>query len=175
MASTATVGTHTSPKQRFLETYEEEHAKTRRVLSAYPVDKAEMRPSPNCKTARELAWIFALERGLGMTVFNDGFATRGPSGKPPEAPASWDAVLTAIEKGHKDFGDLIRSASEEKLSQTVKFFVAPKTMGDIRRMDLLWFLLHDEIHHRGQFSIYLRVAGGKVPSIYGPSEAEPWM
>ena len=32
----------------------------------------------------------------------------------------------------------------------------------------------DQIHHRGQFSIYLRMAGGKVPSIYGPSaDAEP--
>ena len=64
---------------------------------------------------------------------------------------------------------------DEKLMETVKFFVAPKTMGDVRRMDVLWSLLHDEIHHRGQFSIYLRMAGGKVPSIYGPSADEPWM
>ena len=28
---------------------------------------------------------------------------------------------------------------------------------------------------RGQFSVYLRMAGGKVPSIYGPSADEPWM
>lgn len=46
---------------------------------------------------------------------------------------------------------------------------------DQMSMDLLWFLLFDEIHHRGQFSIYLRMADGKVPSIYGPSADEPWM
>jgi uncharacterized damage-inducible protein DinB len=63
---------------------------------------------------------------------------------------------------------------DEKLSETVKFFTAPKTLGDIRRIDFLWFLLSDEIHHRGQFSIYLRMADGKVPSIYGPSGDEPW-
>jgi uncharacterized damage-inducible protein DinB len=171
MASTAST---TSPKQRFLETYEQEHQKTMRVLRAFPADQSEFRPSERCKPARELAWIFALERGLGTRVFNDAFAKAGPSGKPPDAPASWDAVVDAAEQTHKQFADLIRSAPEEKLDETVKFFTAPKTLSDIRRIDFLWFLLHDEIHHRGQFSIYLRAAGGKVPSIYGPSEHEPW-
>ena len=32
----------------------------------------------------------------------------------------------------------------------------------------------DSIHHRGQLSVYIRPAGGKVPSIYGPSGDEPW-
>jgi uncharacterized damage-inducible protein DinB len=36
-------------------------------------------------------------------------------------------------------------------------------------------MLCDQIHHRGQFSVYLRMADGKVPSIYGPSLDEPWM
>jgi uncharacterized damage-inducible protein DinB len=30
-------------------------------------------------------------------------------------------------------------------------------------------------HHRGQLSVYLRLADGKVPSIYGPTADEPWM
>jgi uncharacterized damage-inducible protein DinB len=171
MASTAST---TSPKQRFLETYEQEHERTMRVLRAYPADKAEFRPNNLCKSARELAWIFALERGLGTHVFNDAFAKAGPSGKPPEAPASWEAVVDAAEKTHKEFADLIRSTPDEKLDETVKFFTGPKTLSDVRRIDFLWFLLHDEIHHRGQFSIYLRAAGGRVPSIYGPSEHEPW-
>jgi len=35
-------------------------------------------------------------------------------------------------------------------------------------------MLDDQIHHRGQLSVYVRMAGGKVPSIYGPSADEPW-
>jgi uncharacterized damage-inducible protein DinB len=171
MASTETT---TSPKQRFLEVYDQEHEKTMRVLRAYPADKAEFKPSERCKTARELAFIFPLERGLGTMVFNDVFAKGGPSGKTPEAPASWDAILAAAEQTHKEFADLIRSMPEEKLDETVKFFTGPGKMGDFKRLDFAWFLLHDEIHHRGQFSIYLRMAGGKVPSIYGPSGDEPW-
>jgi uncharacterized damage-inducible protein DinB len=181
MASTATpqsvpaASLASAAKQHFLNAYEEEHARTMRVLRAYPADQAELRPHERCKTARELAWMFALEPRLGNMVLNDAFASGPPSGKPPESPASWDAVLGAIEQTHKEFANFVRAMPEEKLNQTSKFFTAPKTLSDVRRQDFLWFLLHDEIHHRGQFSIYLRMAGGKVPSIYGPSGDEPWM
>jgi uncharacterized damage-inducible protein DinB len=163
-----------SPKEEFLDAYEREHGKTVRVLRNYPADKLELRPHPKCKTARELAWIFVLERGLGTKVFHNEFATKPPSGKPADPPQSWNELLGTLEKAHTDFAKLVRDTPDEKLFETVKFFTAPKTMGDIRRIDLLWFLLSDQIHHRGQFSIYLRMADGKVPSIYGPSGDEPW-
>ena len=173
MASTAsTIG----PKQRFLEMYDREHQTTMRVLRAYPADQGEFKPNERCKTARELAWIFAIEPRLGtMVVVNDAFASGMPSGKPPEAPGSWDAVVGGIEQAHREFADSIRSMPDEKLEETVKFMTGPRQLGDVRRMDFLGFLLHDEIHHRGQFSIYLRAVGARVPSIYGPSEHEPWL
>jgi uncharacterized damage-inducible protein DinB len=173
--STSSAARGVTPKQQFLDVYEAEHARTMRVLRAYPADKAELRPHERLKTARELAFVFAIECGLGVRVFNNELASGGPSGQMPKAPESWDGVLAAIEQGHEQFADLIRATPDEKLNEPVKFFTAPKTIGDVRRMDFLWFLLHDEIHHRGQLSIYLRVAGGKVPSIYGPSADEPWM
>ena len=83
-------------------------------------------------------------------------------------------VITALEKAHRDFGALVASFSDEQLREPVTFLVAPKTPGPSPRMDFAWFLLHDQIHHRGQFSVYLRMAGGKVPSIYGPTGDEPW-
>lgn len=162
-------------KERFLAVFEKEHATTMRVLRALPADKAELRPDAMCKSARELGWMFALERGLGTHVFgNDVFAKGGPKEKFPDAPDSWDAVLAAVEKTHRDFAELVRAMPEEEMGKTVKFFTGPKVLGDIPRMDFLWFLLHDEIHHRGQFSIYVRMAGGRVPSIYGPTREEPW-
>jgi uncharacterized damage-inducible protein DinB len=163
-----------SPKETFLDTYEREHTVTMRVLNAYPADKLELRPHPRCKTARELAWIFVLERGLGTAVFHDAFAQGIPRQTPPPPPNSWAEILGAFEEAHRDYGDLIRSAADSKLEEHVKFMTAPRTLGDVRLLDFLWFMLHDEIHHRGQFTIYLRIAEGKVPSIYGPSGDEPW-
>src|SRR5688572_23775977 len=176
--STPAVGAMVSQKQQFLAAYEREHAITMRVLRAFPPEKSELQPHPRCKTARELAFIFALERGLATLVFNDAFAAGGDGASPrqtPAPPASWNAVLAAVAKTHEDFGNIVRATPEEKLFETVKFFTAPKTLGDVSRIDFLWFILSDEIHHRGQLSIYLRMADAKVPSIYGPTADEPWM
>ena len=162
-------------KQQFLDAHDREHATTMRRLRAYPKDKADLRPDPKLRTARELAWGFATECGMGVRVYNDELAKGFPSGKVPQAPQSWDEVLSSIEKAHQDFRELVSKASDEDLLKKVRFFSGPKTMGEFPRLDVLWFLLSDQIHHRGQFSIYARIAGGKVPSIYGPSADEPWM
>ena len=165
-----------SPKQRFLDTFDREHATTMRVLRAYPPDKADLRPDPKLRTARELAWVFALERGLGVKVWNDELAKGVPSGsKPPAPPEKWDDLLAAIEKGNSEYRALIAGATDDDLDRKVHFLTAPKTMGEISRGGWIWFLLHDEIHHRGQFSVYVRLAGAKLPSIYGPTADEPWI
>jgi uncharacterized damage-inducible protein DinB len=161
-------------KEEFLRTYDDEHARTMKVLKAYPTDKLDLRPHPKAKTARELAFVFTLERYLGKKVWNDEFAKSAPSGTPPSAPENWDELLAGLEKASQEFRDLVAGASDETLSENVHFFTGPKTMGEISRKDWIWFLVHDQIHHRGQFSVYLRMADGKVPSIYGPSADEPW-
>ena len=174
-SSAATVIATSSPKQRFLDAYHREHNTTMRVLRNYPAAQADMRPHPKLRTARELAWVFVLERVLGTHALNNEFASRAAAGgASPPPPESWEEFLLALEKAHYDFAGFVHQLPDEKLNETVKFFIAPKTLGDMRRIDVMWFLLHDQIHHRGQFSIYLRLADGKVPSIYGPSADEPW-
>lgn len=165
-----------SAKQAFLDQYEREHAITQRVMRAYPADKADYRPAPTARTAREIAWIFVLEGGLGQRAFANEYASAQPGGrKPPAPPEKWSDIIAALDKSHAEFGVVVRDMSEAQLNETIKFMTGPKTMGDWRRLDFAWFLLHDQIHHRGQLSVYLRAAGGKVPSIYGPSGDEPWI
>lgn len=164
-----------SPKETFLRHYDHEHQTTMRVLRAYPEDQLDLKPSPKSNTAREVAWIFVLERYLGQKVWNDEFARGLVTGNAPKPPQNWDDLLAELEKAHREFRELVSSASDQDLAEQVQFFTAPKTMGPISRLDWIWFLLHDQIHHRGQFSVYLRIAGGKVPSIYGPTADEPWM
>ena len=162
-------------KTQFLAAYDREHLTTMKVLRAYPQDQLDLKPHAMCKSARDLAWVFVLERGLGTFAFNNGFASGGPPGAMPKAPESWDSLLSDLESEHNRFGDMVRASSNDAMGEKIKFFSGPKTMTDISRMELVWFLLMDQIHHRGQFSIYLRMAGGKVPSIYGPTADEPWM
>jgi len=174
-STAATLIATSSPKQNFLDAYHREHAITMKLLRAYPADKLNLKPHAKLRTARELAWVFVMERVLGTAALNNEFVSRVASGAaPPPPPESWDQQLAALEKAHNDFASFIHQLPDDKLNETVKFFGGPKTLTDYRRIDLMWFLLHDQIHHRGQFSIYLRIADGKVPSIYGPSADEPW-
>ncbi len=65
---------------------------------------------------------------------------------PPESAAAWEHKGQFIEEGH-----LVME-------------------GPLR--EILWLLLFDAVHHRGQLSTYIRPMGGRVPSIYGPSADE---
>lgn len=164
-----------SPKQQFLDSFDREHATTMKVLRAFPKDKVDTKLHPNIKTAKELAWVFVMECGLGTKVWHDELAKGIPTGsKPPQPPEKWEDLLAALEKQTKEYRSLISSTPDAQFSEDVHFMVGPKKMGSISRLDWAWFLLHDQIHHRGQFSTYLRMSGGKVPSIYGPTADEPW-
>ncbi|HET9982534.1 MAG TPA: DinB family protein [Longimicrobiales bacterium] len=158
-------------RQSLLETFEQETATTLKLLRAYPSDQSELQPHPRLKTARELAWLFAQEQRLAAEALRDEMKLGGGF---PAAPATFEEVVAAFERSRTQLLEELRNGSEAQLEGTVRFFTGPKQMGDIPKTKFLWFLLHDQIHHRGQFSVYLRIAGGKVPSIYGPSADEPW-
>ena len=175
MSATTPAATRSVPGSRdhLLETVEREHATTMRVLRAYPNDHWELRPHAMCKTARELAFVFVMEKVAMQTVMTTGFDFSKPPTFPP-APESADTILMALEENQAKTEKLLRALNDEDLGKPVQFFVGPGQIGDLPLFDVLWKMTCDQIHHRGQFSIYLRMAGGKVPSIYGPSAVEPW-
>ena len=163
------------PKEQFLNAFSREHQTTTRVLRAYPHEKHDLRPHAKSKTAAELAWVFPMEAALTEKALTDGFDWTKPMPPAPPAPKSFDQIITAYEAAHDKIADMIEDMDEEELLETIKFPVAPKTLGDVAKIDFLQMLLADQIHHRGQFSVYLRLADAKVPSIYGPTADEPWM
>jgi uncharacterized damage-inducible protein DinB len=159
-------------KEMFLQTWEREFQTTLKVLKAYPANRLDLKPAEKSRSAKELLWTFALEEKVFVTGAITG---QFDFQNVPKAPATLDEIVSTVEQAHKENVEKVRSLSDEDFEKTVKFMVAPKQVGDVRRGDMFQFLLSDMIHHRGQLSVYLRMAGGKVPSIYGPSADEPWM
>jgi uncharacterized damage-inducible protein DinB len=161
-------------KTRFLETLEREHERTMRVLRAYPAGQEDFRPHPKMRTAKEVAAPLWLGQSLMVRALTTGFDwSRPPS--PSKPPDTVGGLAEGIEKAHREVVETLNAVDDARLDQTVKFMVAPKTLGDIPTLDFLWFVLLDHVHHRGQFSVYLRASGAKVPGIYGPSADEPWL
>lgn len=144
---------------------------TLRVLKAYPEDKLDLRPAEKLRTARQLAWVICSDE----MVFMGAIAGKIDFSQPqPPPPSTMKEIVSSYEKVHNQNVSRIQQMTPEQLTQTVKFPVGPRTMGDVPAMDLCWLTVFDAVHHRGQFSVYLRIAGGKLPSIYGPTADEPW-
>lgn len=160
-----------SEKDQFLGAFERESETTRRVLQAYPPDQYEMKPKPNMRSAKEIAWMLVLNQQVEAMVLQVPELTPGNF---PAPPASWNELVNAFDSLHAETVRKLRETDDARWNQSLKMPVGPRKMGEMRRGDAAWFFLMDTIHHRGQFSVYSRFAGAKVPSIYGPSGDEPW-
>jgi uncharacterized damage-inducible protein DinB len=157
-------------KDTFLKTWEEEFKTTLKVLNAYPEDKLDLKPAEKSKTAKDLAWGIAM-----CDMFTDA-VVKGTlmEFKGPAVPASIKEIVAGANKAHSEMVAKLKNMSDAEFYKNVKFFAGPGKMGDVPLNQVLWAIMHDHIHHRGQFSVYLRLAGAKVPSIYGPTADEPW-
>jgi uncharacterized damage-inducible protein DinB len=161
-----------SEKEQFLQTWQQEHATTARVMAAIPEGKLDFRPTPKVMSARELAWhIVGAERFFVEGSLSGNIA---PAPGPP-APATLREILSAYERQLPELAATLKAADDRQLAKTIHMPVGPKQMGDVPAMAALWMgvVLH-ACHHRGQLSTYLRLMEAKVPSIYGPSADEPW-
>ena len=156
----------------FADTFAREHATTVRVLHAFPADQGDFRPHERSSTATQLAATFVAEcRMLLAAIRAESIMGSVSSATPPSSFA--DAVEIFERLGQEVTSEARRRGAEIE-GETVQFFTGPKQMGEYPTMEFLWYFLFDQIHHRGQLSVYVRMTGGKVPSIYGPTADEPW-
>jgi uncharacterized damage-inducible protein DinB len=141
-----------------------EHATTKRVIEAIPLDKGDYRPDAISKTALELAWhIVATEKRLLGGVCAGAFDLN-PINRPESIRNSAQVAAWFDETFAASLQQLER-LSGEQLAKSVDF------RGMFQQPAVLYLHLFQShsIHHRGQLSMYLRPMGAKVPSIYGES------
>lgn len=138
---------------------------TLKVLKTYPEDELNMRPAEKSRTAREMVVIFIREEYVCRGAMRGDLSL---AGAPATMPEGLNDLLEVFEQIHDEVQKTIAEASDQELNRIIDFYGYK-----IRAIDALWAELHDQIHHRGQFSVYLRLVGAKVPSIYGPTADEP--
>jgi uncharacterized damage-inducible protein DinB len=158
-------------KQQYLDMFKNESKTTLKIMKCYPSDKPDFKPADRSSSALALMWTFAVEQSVVDAALK---GTLKMGGGFPKPPATIGEVIAAYEKGVKDVENTLANTPESRLHEKVTFFTGPKQMGEVPVLDLMWFMLMDSVHHRGQLSVYVRMQGGKVPSIYGPSADEPW-
>jgi uncharacterized damage-inducible protein DinB len=152
-------------KEQILNVREFEFGTTMRVLRAYPEDKLDMRPAEKSRSARELVKIFVAEEYVcGAAVRGEAIGAQAGQ----TLPDTLNDLLETFDRVHKEVQNLIAQAPDETMDRVTDF-----SGHQVSVQQVLWAELHDQIHHRGQFSVYLRLAGARVPSIYGPTADEP--
>jgi uncharacterized damage-inducible protein DinB len=161
-----------SSKQQFIDVWTRENATTRRVVAAFADGLGEFTPHERCKTAREVAYIFARSQTRIAAALSNEW--QWPPPPFPPMPTSYADVVAAFDRTTDAVKAALWDAPESRMAETITFLTGPKQFGQISVSQLVWFMLMDAIHHRGQLTVYLRAAGAKVPSIYGPTADEPW-
>ena len=164
MTNDTTKSNGVNEKQRLMTVRTREYPISLKVIKAFPTDKADFKPHERSRSAKELVETLAVEQLINMQALE---GTIDFSKLPPHSTSSMEEAISLFEKNHKLADEAIENASEETLNKMVK--MGP---GEMRAIDAIWAMHMDSVHHRGQFSVYIRMAGGKVPSIYGPSADE---
>jgi uncharacterized damage-inducible protein DinB len=152
----------------FLTRWEAEGPGMLRVMQAIPEEKCDYRPDPKARTAKELAALLAGEARAILKLLEVGEVDM-QAGKPPTVAQ----LAAGYEQTHAGIARRVKGLDDAAWEKRAKFSFMGHTVFDMPLGQILWALLFDGIHHRGQLSTYLRPMGSKVPSIYGPSADSP--
>src|ERR1700754_3158008 len=150
--------------QMALGAIKKEHTTTRPVLAAIPDNGGDYKPEPAARTALEIAWHIVASEHRFFSSVAKGFFDVTPNPKP-------DALTTGVAIS-KYYDELLPKDHAALTALTGDQLAKEMDFRGMFQMPAVAFLdlgLRHSIHHRGQLSVYLRPAGGKVPAIYGES------
>lgn len=156
-------------KEIFLRIWEREAKITARVICAFPADKLEFKPHERSLSIRDLAWQCVIDERVIEKIIDGANDLRNVPPSPPP-PETMEEIARAHEEAHNTAVEKM-CRPETEFSETVTVTMRGGTI-QLEQAETIWGNLLDQVHHRGQLSVYLRQVGGKVPSIYGPSGDE---
>ena len=155
----------------FLSELDGELASTRRLLERIPADRLDWKPHEKSRSLGELATHVTETVRWGVRFSDKEFRVGSAQGPvlrtPAEFLARFDENAAAARAG-------IASKSDAQMAEE---FVVRKPDGSVffqlsRRGVVRRLLLNHLIHHRGQLTVYYRLNGVPLPSVYGPTADE---
>ena len=156
-----------------LKEFEHEAQTTRKHLERLTDDKLAWRPHHKSFTAAGLASHIAECVGWTVAIFNQNEFDFDPSTYKPYAANSVADLLKTFDENVANGNQALANATEEKLNEPWSLKIMGRVQFEKPRADVFRdFTLSHVIHHRGQFSVYLRLLDIAVPGSYGPSADE---
>jgi uncharacterized damage-inducible protein DinB len=156
----------------FLAELDSEAAKSRRVLEQVPSGKRDFKPH---ERSMEFGYLTELVAnipswvGLAITLDELDIAPKdGPKHKP--APLNTSAELVAaLDKAVAQAREALKNTTDAHLATRWKLLAAGQLAFEQPRQEVIRDTFLHSAHHRGQLTVYLRLLGSKVASVYGPT------
>ncbi len=156
----------------FLAELESETAKSRRVLEQVPAGKRDWKPHDRSMpfgylselVANIPSWV-----GMAITLNELDIAPKdGPKHAPPPLNTAAELVA-ALDKAVGQAREALKQTNDAHLKTTWKLLAAGQLAMEQPRHQVIRDTFLHSAHHRGQMTVYLRLLGSKVPSVYGPT------
>jgi len=149
-----------------------EAVRTRHALEQTPEVKEDWKPHDKSMPFGRLAMLVArMPSWVALIVNRDELDLNPPGGSNiSQAPLRTSADLVrALDEGVAEARKALAGTTDDHLMKPWRLLVSGRAVSE----ELRYLVLRDTFmhlaHHRGQFTVYLRLNGAKVPAIYGPS------
>jgi len=153
----------------FLQIVSEEFDRFHNVIAALPDGGLDFRHDPKSRSAGDLVGHLIGHIQDMIELIDDGVIHHRM-----HVPfANIQGAAKTFDESYRTLTSKLRSVSDDTWAKPADFFVGDHSIMKAPIQALMWMLLLDSVHHRGQLSTCIRPTGGKVPAIYGPSADTP--
>jgi uncharacterized damage-inducible protein DinB len=156
----------------FLTELESEAAKSRRMLEQVPTGKREWKPHERSMEFGYLSELVAnIPSWVGMAITMDELDVApkdGTSYKPAPLNTSTELVA-ALDKAVAQAREALQKTTDAHLETPWRLLAGGQLAFQQPRHAVIRDTFLHSAHHRGQMTVYLRLLGSKVPSVYGPT------
>jgi uncharacterized damage-inducible protein DinB len=153
--------------------FEQEAQTTRKYFERLPGDKLDWRPHEKSFTAGGLASHIVECVSWADSIFNLNELDVDLATYRPYQTTSAADLLKTFDNKVATCKQVLAGADEETMVQPWRLKMMGRLLFEKPRADVFRdFTLSHLIHHRGQFSVYLRLLNVPVPGSYGPSADE---
>jgi uncharacterized damage-inducible protein DinB len=156
----------------FLAELESEAAKSRRVLEQVPVGKRDWKPHERSMALGYLSDLVAnIPSWVGYAITLDelDIAPRGGSSYKPTPLNTTAELVAALDKAVAQAREGLQKTTDAHLETPWRLLAGGQLAFEQPRHQVIRDTFLHSAHHRGQMTVYLRLLGAKVPSVYGPT------
>lgn len=163
-------------REFFADELEREVERSRRALQNLPDGQGDWKPHDKSMKFEYLAGMVAtIPQWIAAQVTKDWHDIAPADGQSSiKMPKAFSAAeyVKALDESAEAARTALRDTSDAHLATNWQLKVKGAVVQEGPRHELIQDSFNHWAHHRGQMTVYLRLTGEKVPSLYGPSADE---